>query len=198
MVIAVGDYRFSICDWLAEGCPTWSDGRFFLYDDRVVAILVTGMSGVGKSTVLNHLEQRGYRVVDTDFGGWVEEIPTSDGTGVERQWREGRIDGLLTEHERSGEPLFIFGTVWNQSRFYSRFAHVVLLSAPLEVMFERIAGRSDNPFGKTDDQRARIAADTAEVEPLLRATATVEIDTRKPIVEVVDQLAALCGPPPSR
>ena len=179
-------------------CPTWSFGRVVLYDERVAVILVTGISGVGKSTVLNHLGQRGYRVVDTDFGGWIEEIPTADGTGVERQWREDRIDGLLTEHERSGEPLFISGAVWNQSRFYSRFAHVVLLSAPLEVMFERVAGRSDNPFGKTEDQRARIAADTAEVEPLLRATATMEIDTRKPIAEVVDQLAALSGPPPSR
>ena len=36
--------------------------------DGVALILVTGMSGTGKSTALNRLAQLGYRVVDTDFG----------------------------------------------------------------------------------------------------------------------------------
>jgi hypothetical protein len=40
--------------------------------------------------------------------------------------------------------------------------------------------------------------DTAEIEPLLRASATVEIDTRTPLADVVDQLAVLAGPPSSR
>jgi shikimate kinase len=84
--------------------------------------------------------------------------------------------------------------VWNQHRFYPRFADVVLLSAPLEVMLERIAGRDSNPFGKSPEERDRIVADTAEVEPLLRSSATVEIDTRRPLAEVVNQLAALAVP----
>jgi dephospho-CoA kinase len=164
----------------------------------VTVIFVTGMSGTGKSTALDRLEQRGYRAVDTDVGGWIEDVPLPEGTGVEPQWREDRIDALITEHERSGEPLFIAGTVWNQARFYRRFDEIVLLSAPAEVMLERIAARDTNPFGKTAGERDRIVADTAEVEPLLRSSATVEIDTRKPLTEVVDQLAALAGPPPFR
>jgi dephospho-CoA kinase len=156
----------------------------------MVAILVTGMSGTGKSTALGQLARRGYRVVDTDVGGWIEEVPLPGG-GVEPCWREDRIDALIAEHERSGEPLFIAGTVRNQVRFYPRFAQVVLFSAPLEVMLRRIAERDTNPFGKTPEDRDRIVADTAEVEPLLRASATVEIDTRVPLAEVVDQLTAL-------
>ncbi|ALG14533.1 shikimate kinase [Kibdelosporangium phytohabitans] len=158
-------------------------------------MLVTGMSGTGKSSALNELAQRGYRVVDTDTGGWIEDLPLPDGSGTEPQWRADRIDALLTEHERSGEPLIIQGTVWNQSTFYPRFDHVVLFSAPLDVMLQRIAGRDTNPFGKTAAQRARITADKEEIEPLLRESATVEIDTRKPLTEVADQLAALAGPP---
>lgn len=160
----------------------------------MTVIFVTGMSGTGKSTALNQLKQRGYRVIDTDYGGWTEETPLPGGTGTEQLWRENRIDTLITEHELSGEPLFITGTVRNQGKFYPRFDEVVLFSAPLDVILERIAKRDTNPFGKTPEDRDRIVADTIEVEPLLRATATVEIDTRKPLADIVDQLAALAGP----
>jgi dephospho-CoA kinase len=160
-------------------------------------ILVTGMSGTGKSTALDRLAQRGYRVVDTDFGEWIRDVPRLDGNGMEPQWREELIDALIADHERSGEPLFIAGTVWNQGRFHPRFDEIVLLSAPLAVILDRIANRDINPFGKTADERDRIMADTTEIEPLLRSSATVEIDTRRPLAEVVDQLAALAGPPAS-
>ncbi|WP_026359964.1 AAA family ATPase [Amycolatopsis nigrescens] len=154
-------------------------------------ILVTGMSGTGKSTALDRLAQLGYRVVDTDVGEWIEDAPLPDGTGVEPQWREDRIDALLAEHELSGAPLFIQGTVWNQSKFYPRFDEVVLLSAPLAVMLERIADRETNSFGKATEERDRIVADTIEIEPLLRSAATVEIDTRVAVGAVVARLVAL-------
>lgn len=143
------------------------------------------MSGTGKSTALEKLAQRGYRAVDTDHGGWIDD------TGPEPLWREDRIDALIAEHERSGEPLFVAGTVINQEKFYPRFDHVVLLTAPLAVMLDRIATRETNPFGKTAAERDRIVADTAEIEPLLRSSATVRIDTSQPLDEVVNQLAAL-------
>jgi broad-specificity NMP kinase len=156
----------------------------------VAAILVTGMSGTGKSAVLASLAQQGQRVVDTDVGGWIEDVPQPDGT-VEPLWREDRIDALLAEHERSGEPLFIAGTVRNQGVFYPRFAEVVLLTAPLDTMLDRIAARTDNRFGKSADERQQVIADTEEVVPLLRAGATVEIDTGSvALTEVVARVLA--------
>ena len=64
----------------------------------------------------------------------------------------------------------------------------MLLSAPADVILERVATRATNDFGKNDAERARILADLAAVEPLLRRGATAEIDTRAPIAEVVDAL----------
>ncbi|MEU4806043.1 AAA family ATPase [Actinosynnema sp. NPDC023587] len=164
----------------------------------MAVVLVTGMSGAGKSTTLNALRRRGYRVVDTDHGDWTEVVPGLDG-GEEPQWREDLVDVLISEHERSGRPLVIAGTVWNQRRFHPRFDDIVLLSAPVEVLLERVAHRDTDDFGKTAGERDRIGADTAQVEPVLRASATVEPDTREPLSAVVDRLAALAGPvPPHR
>jgi dephospho-CoA kinase len=96
---------------------------------------------------------------------------------------------LLTEQ---GEGvLFLSGCVANQGEFYLRFDAVVLLSAPAEVILERVAGRDTNDYGKSDEQRAFILEDLAAVEPLLRARATAEIDTRASLAEVADRLESI-------
>lgn len=156
----------------------------------MAVILVTGMSGAGKSTALAGLARRGIRVVDTDAGGWIEEVRQADGT-LEPLWIRSRIDSLLAEHEASGDPLVIAGTVANQGAFRVRLDHVVLLSAPLPVLLERIAHRTDNPFGRSPVERDRIIADTLAVEPRLRRSADLEIDTCRPPSEVVDRLEEL-------
>jgi dephospho-CoA kinase len=157
----------------------------------VSAVLVTGMSGTGKSSALAELARRGYRVVDTDYGEWTEDVPSADGRDTERLWREDRIDELLGRDD--GGVLFISGCVANQGTFYPRFGAVVLLSAPADLILERVAARDTNEYGKTDEQRALIVDDLATVEPLLRKRATAEIDTRAPLQEVVDELERIAS-----
>jgi len=149
-------------------------------------VLVTGMSGTGKSTALAALEQRGFTVVDTDEGDWTVWSDAEDGY----VWREDRIAELLGRRE-GGPGLFVSGTVSNQGRFYPEFDAVVLLSAPAEVLLRRIEGRSTNDYGKSPEERDLIVHHLAEVEPLLRATCTHEIDAAQPLERVVDQLAAI-------
>src|SRR5690242_17160753 len=120
-------------------------------------VLVTGMSGTGKSTVLAELSRRGHRAVDTDYGGWSREVPAADGSGVEQLWREERIEALLAG--APGGQLFLAGCVANQVTFYPRFAAIVLLSVPEAVLLDRLASRGTNDFGKTAVDRARILSD---------------------------------------
>ncbi len=105
-------------------------------------------------------------MIDTDDDGWIEDVPLGDGTGSEPQWREDRMATLLEEH--AGGTVFVGGCVANQGRFYAQFEAVVLLSAPADVMLERVACRETNHFGKTAAERAQIVNDIATVEPLLR------------------------------
>jgi NAD(P)-dependent dehydrogenase (short-subunit alcohol dehydrogenase family) len=150
----------------------------------MAVVLVTGMSGTGKSAVLAELARRGHRVVDTDYGGYSEEVPSPD--GYEQLWREERIAALLDDHGEG--TLFVSGCVANQGTFYPRFDAVVLLSAPAGVMLECLAGRESNDFGKSERDRARVLRDLSAVEPLLRAGATAEIGTRASLEEVADAL----------
>lgn len=152
-----------------------------------VAVLVTGMSGTGKSAVLGALEQRGYDVVDTD-DGLANEIPSADGRTHEQVWDVPAMDELLDRPRRA--PLVVSGCASNQGAFYDRFDAVVLLSAPVDVMLERIGSR-DKAFGTSPADRARILTDLAEVEPLLRATCTAEVRTDRPLIDVVADVDAL-------
>ena len=148
-------------------------------------ILVTGMSGTGKSTVLAELAKRGFATVETDVEPWSEWSDEAGGY----VWNEALVEELLDrEHETT---LFVSGTVSNQGRFYDRFDAVVLLSAPADVLLERIDARTANRFGKSAEERERILEDLAEVEPLLRATCTHEIDASRPLDDVVDALVAI-------
>ena len=62
-------------------------------------VLITGMSGTGKSTVMSILHQRGYAVVETDEPGWCVpengDWSTPDHTWI---WNEQRISRVLDNH----------------------------------------------------------------------------------------------------
>ena len=148
-------------------------------------VLVTGMSGTGKSTALAELAKRGFQVVETDDAPW-SEWSEADGGYI---WREDLVAELLSRED--GPTLYVSGTVSNQGRFYPRFHAVVLLSAPVDELLRRLKTRTTNDYGKAADERALILGDVAEVEPLLRASCTHEIDATQPIAEVVAQLVEI-------
>jgi shikimate kinase len=161
-------------------------------------ILVTGMSGTGKSTVLTELGRRGYRVVDTDDPGW-REYREGVGSSAELHrgewlWVEEEITRLLLDSDQD-RSLFVQGCVRNQSKFYDRFDAVVLLSAPADVILDRVARRTTNNYGKTPVERAMILDDLARVEPLLRASCTHELDAGRPLNQVVADLIAIAARP---
>jgi dephospho-CoA kinase len=93
-----------------------------------VRVLVTGVSGVGKSTLVRELRGRGFR------------------------------------------------------------AHRVLLTAPAEVLVQRLMARSANGYGRSAEQRAQVLADLAGVEPLLRRSADLILVTTEPTPLIADAL----------
>ena len=150
------------------------------------------MSGTGKSTVVSALAARGYRAVDADcdaFSAWVavSDDAGTPGTPVEANrdwvWRTDRMQSLLATED--ADVLFVSGCAPNMGQFLPQFDHVILLSAPVAVIVERLATRTTNVYGKRPEEVARVLSLIETVEPLLRRVATHEIDTSASLNEVV-------------
>jgi dephospho-CoA kinase len=144
-------------------------------------VLLTGMSGTGKSTLVAELRRRGFMALDADDDGYSE--PTADGRW---SWRIDAVRGLLAQH-RDG-VLFFAGCSEEQGRL--PFDRTVLLTAPEAVLLDRLRSRTTNPYGRSDGERAQVLADLREVEPLLRASADLVVDATAPVHTVADVVLA--------
>jgi dephospho-CoA kinase len=144
-------------------------------------ILITGMSGTGKSSVIEMLAARGLKAIDTDWNPEWERIQ-----GDEWVWREEQIRRLLDQED--ADALFVSACVSNQGKFYGRFDHIILLTAPESVTVHRLASRTNNPYGKQPAEIADVLRYKATIEPRLRVGATAEIDTSIPLADVVAQV----------
>lgn len=162
-------------------------------------VLITGMSGTGKSTLIEELSARGYRAVDADYDGMSELVSVPDdeltgpGPGQDWVWREDRIQELLSG--TGAGVLFVAGCAANQGKFYPQFDHIVLLTAPAGVIAGRLATRTSNPYGKHPDEVARTLRLQQTIEPLIRRSADLEVDTTGSLDEFVATVVNHCAQP---
>jgi RNase adaptor protein for sRNA GlmZ degradation len=148
-------------------------------------VLLTGMSGTGKTTLVHELRRRGFTAYDADEDGFSE--PREDGRWG---WRADRVAGLLAG--ATAGPAFFAGCSEEQAGL--PFDVRVLLSAPEAVLVERLRTRRGNAYGRDGAELAQVRADLVAVEPLLRRSADVVLTTTVPPARLADALlAAIAG-----
>ena len=142
-------------------------------------VLLTGMSGAGKSTLVRELRARGHAAYDAEDDGFGE--PRADGRWG---WRAELVADLLAR-ETDG-PLFFAGC--SEEQITLPFDFRVLLTAPRSVLIERLRARTTNGYGRGDAELSQVLADLAEVEPLLRRSADLVLQTTAPPPQLADRL----------
>ena len=158
-------------------------------------VLITGMSGTGKSAVVAELVARDYKAYDLDTPEWSEWIDTdpadqlTPAKGKDWVWRLDRVHALLSRPDEG--TLFNSGCAENMGRLLPMIDAVILLSAPVDTIMQRLAARSPGGYGHVVEERRKVAELVATVEPLLRQSADHEIDSRQSVTATVDEILRL-------
>jgi broad-specificity NMP kinase len=141
-------------------------------------VLLTGMSGTGKSALVHELRRRGFAAHDAD-DGFAE--PRADGRWG---WRADLVADLLAQ--APDQLVFFAGCSEEQAEL--PFDVRVVLTAPRSVLVQRLRTRTSKAYGRDDHELAQVLADLVEVEPLLRRSADLVLTTTAPTAEMADVL----------
>jgi hypothetical protein len=141
-------------------------------------VLVTGMSGTGKSTLTRELRARGYLAYDADDDHFSE--PRADGRWG---WRTEAVAELLAQDH---ELLFFSGC--SEEQRLLPFDYRVLLTAPRVTLTDRLQTRTENTYGRDAAELAQVLSDLDEIEPLLRRSADLVLSTTAPPATVAARL----------
>jgi adenylate kinase family enzyme len=165
------------------------------------AVLITGMSGAGKSTIAEVLARRGLALIDADADPWLAQSVDLDGNVVEDEsvpdlawlarhswgWDPARLDELI----RAAGPatLYVCGGAENELELADRFTRVFLLEMDEPTMLARLDAPSrDNDWGRIGDTREYLRRRLPDIQGRLRAFGAISIDARQPLDQVVDAI----------
>jgi dephospho-CoA kinase len=142
----------------------------------LVNVLLTGMSGTGKSTLIRELRRRGHAAHDADDG---YSEPRAEGRWG---WRVDAVAELLAT--ASETPLFFAGCAEEQAEL--PFDYRILLTLPEPVLVERLRTRTTNSYGRGEEELQQVLRDREQVEPLLRRSADLVLTSTVAPRELAD------------
>ena len=172
------------------------------------AVLITGMSGAGKSTIAGVLARRGLASVDADDdpllarsvdsdGNVVEDLSAPDFAWLSRHswaWDPARLDVLI----RTAAPatLYVCGGADNQHEVADRFTQVFLLEIDEPTMLARLDARREyHDWGQIGDTREYLRRKLPALQDLLRASGAIPVDARQPPEQVVEAILSRARSP---
>lgn len=153
--------------------------------------LVTGLSGVGKSSVYEELTRRGYAAVSTDRAWAYNADPDTGlpgGPAGHDTWVWDRHQALRALEDPRPEMLFVCGSSRNIDVFLPYFTKVFELRIDDDTMRRRLEGRTDDdwPLGAAGVELMLELNRSAE-----HVAGAIAVDATGPLDQVVDELLRL-------
>ena len=165
------------------------------------SILITGVSGTGKSEVSRQLKAQGYETHDMDA---VEDLcvmvdkktglPTSydNGNDIEKMekmlwlYKKDVLEKLIADQKN--EVAFYCGMPNNLEEITDVFTQVIVLSVSPDIIRQRLNTRTDNGFGKSVEVQEYILNGKEKLENDLRQKGACIITTDRSLGEVVKEV----------
>jgi gluconate kinase len=168
------------------------------------AVLITGCSGAGKTTIAAVLARRGLAVIDADDDPVLARFVDAAGAVVEEEPAEPDLD-WLSRHSWAWDPtrldeliaaaapatLYVCGGAANELELADRFTHVFLLEIDEPTMLARLDARRDyHDWGHIGDTREHLRRFLPGYQDRLRTFGAIPIDARQPLDHMVDAILA--------
>ena len=164
------------------------------------SVFVTGVSGVGKSTLTSCLQERGYVAYDIEEMGLFsmfnvetgEELLAWDNTDVELVKKMNWVCDAekLEAHLRQqrADVVFYCGAAGNVEEIAPLFDQIVLLTADEPTIRHRLSTRTNNDFGRVREAQDVVLAGKDSYERDLKEMGAVVVNANPEHDHVVDDV----------
>lgn len=163
-------------------------------------IVITGVSGTGKSAVLRKLQELEYAVIGIDeepgLTSWIHketgEIAPRGSELTEsflRTYDWGCDTNKLADLiEKAPKPVFICGSADNIIEIIALADLTLLLVCSPEIFIGRINNRTEHDYGKDEESRKALLGYYEEYNQICLDAGVVEVDAGRPLDEVVETI----------
>lgn len=164
---------------------------------------ITGISGSGKSAIVDELTKRGYTTYDADKGlskwqnnetGYVHpkssvkpEARTADFL-QKNSWNIPRQDLELFMQDHANQTVFICGFAENEEDIKDLFTARFALIIDPETLVHRLKTRTNNDWGKQPQELRRSLESLKALTAHYKTTDHIQIDATQPIETVTSDI----------
>ena len=163
---------------------------------------ITGISGSGKSSVLQELAKKGFSTIDIDDINGLCEWVNNDTLKVEK-WEHGMTKEWYQNHKyicdktklvdlmnKNSNDVIVAGLPSNRYELLDLFDKVFLLQCKEETFIKRLTDRTNNDFGKHDLEKENILSWYKNFETKMLDRGAVPINADLPLVDVVSNIVS--------
>jgi len=160
---------------------------------------ITGVPGVGKSTIAARLKKEGFHVYDVDevdglcnwkhkeTGEFAKHTEPSDRNWLDKYNWICDVQKLKDLIKKTSN-IIVFGITSNQREFMCLFDKVILLNCNKKTFLKRLSSRVGNDFGKKEFEKKHILSWYKNFEKDMLKRGAISISTESNLEQVIEEI----------